>query len=84
MKPKQKIPVFIILTNGEIYEDHWLKDINKYERNVNRWRIYKTGKTVADEEVLAWIDKDDLQKMLSCMAADRNGDNPYVHYNIDI
>lgn len=84
MKPKQKIPVFIILTNGEIYEGHWLKDINKYERNVNRWRIYKTGKTVADEEVLAWIEKSDLQKMLSCMAVDRNGDNPYVHYNIDI
>lgn len=55
MKPREKVPVFILLKNGEIHEGHWIKDINKYKRNVKRWRIYKTGKTVPDEEVLMWI-----------------------------
>lgn len=78
MKPKQKIPVLIILTNGSMHEGHWIKDINKYERNVNRWRIYKTGKTVADEEVLAWVYMDDI-KMI--------GDHKMkfeIHYNMDL
>ena len=56
MKPKQGLPVLIILKDGSTHEGHWLKNANYKEKNVNRWRIYKTGKTVPDNEVLAWID----------------------------
>ena len=78
MKPDQKVPVLIILNNGEVREGHWLKDINKYERNVNRWRIYKTGKTVPDEEVVAWAYIDELKH------ADDNTLTVQIHYNIDL
>lgn len=78
MKPKQKVPVLIILTNGSVHEGHWLKDINKYKMNVNRWRIYKTGKTISDEEVLAWAYIDDLKmKRDSVMEVE-------IHYNLEI
>lgn len=55
MKPRQGKPVLIILTDGSIHEGHWLKNANFKEKNVRRWRIYKTGKTVPDNEVLAWM-----------------------------
>ena len=60
MKPKQGKPVLILLADGSIHEGHWLKNANRYERNVNRWRIYKTGKTVPDSEVIAWVDLSDI------------------------
>lgn len=56
LKPKQGKPVLILLADGSIHEGHWLKNANQYEQNVNRWRIYKTGKTVPDNEVIAWVD----------------------------
>ena len=62
MKPKQGKPVLIILTDGSMHEGHWLKNANYREKNVNRWRIYKTGKTVPDSDVLAWIDLEGLIK----------------------
>ena len=58
-KPKQGKPVLILLADGSIHEGHWLKNANN-ERNVNRWRIYKTGKTVPDSEVIAWVDLSDI------------------------
>lgn len=54
IKPKEKVPVLICLANGEIHEGHYIKDINKYRRNVNVWRIFKTGKCVQDEDVIMW------------------------------
>ena len=62
-KPKQAERVLIILANGEVHEGHFLKNANYKEKNINRWRIYKTGKTVADEEVLAWIRMKDIEQM---------------------
>lgn len=60
MKPRQGKPVLIILKDGSIHEGHWLKNANYKEKNVRRWRIYKTGKTVPDSDVLAWIDLEGL------------------------
>lgn len=60
MKPRQGKPVLIMLKDGSIHEGHWLKNANYKEKNVRRWRIYKTGKTVPDSEVLAWIDLEGL------------------------
>lgn len=60
MKPRQGKPVLIILKDGSMHEGHWLKNANYKEKNVRRWRIYKTGKTVPDSDVLAWIDLEGL------------------------
>lgn len=60
LKPEQGKPVLILLADGSIHEGHWLKNANRYEQNVNRWRIYKTGKTVPDSEVIAWVDLSDI------------------------
>ena len=60
IKPKQGQPVLILLADGSIHEGHWLKNANYREQNVNRWRIYKTGKTVPDSEVIAWVDLSDI------------------------
>ena len=89
MKPKHAVPVLIILANGEVFEGHYLKDINKYERNVNRWRIYRTRKTVEDSAVVAWIYMSDIRKVMESIAA-RVANPPAlpaeatIHYNIDI
>lgn len=64
MKPKQGEPVLIILKDGSMHEGHWLKNANYREKNVNRWRIYKTGKTVSDEDVKAWIYVNEAQALL--------------------
>lgn len=88
MKPKHGMPVLIILTNGEIHEGHWLKDINKFERGVNRWRIYRTGRTVPDPDVLAWVDMDDIKNVFGLMQ--EGGSDALdllaapIHYNIDL
>lgn len=63
IKPKQGKPVLILLADGSIHEGHWLKNANRYEQNVNRWRIYKTGKTVPDSDVIAWVDLEDIVKI---------------------
>ena len=72
MKPKQAKPVLIVLADGSVHEGHYLKNANKYEKNVNRWRIYKTGKTVEDKEVVAWIYMEDLQKAVTNYEAIRD------------
>lgn len=64
MKPKQGEPVLIILEDGSMHEGHWLKNANYREKNVNRWRIYKTRKTVPDEDVKAWIYVNEAQALL--------------------
>lgn len=92
-KPKQAERVLIILANGEIHEGHFLKNANYKEKNINRWRIYKTGKTVADEEVIAWIRMKDIEKMnIAARPTGRpqTGDYPLplkvganIYYNIE-
>lgn len=37
-----------------VHEGHYIKHGNKYVKNVNRYRVYKTGKTVGPEEVKGW------------------------------
>ena len=74
MKPRQGKPVLIILKDGSIHEGHWLKNANYKEKNVRRWRIYKTGKTVPDSDVLAWIDLEGLiQIHTSCGYCESHG-----------
>lgn len=57
-KPPQNKGVEVLLQNGEVKKASWLKDINKYVRNVNRWRIIDTGKYVDDIEVKEWREYD--------------------------
>ncbi len=80
MKPKHAKRVLIILLGGEIHEGHFLKHINKYVRDVNQWKIYKTGKTVPDEEVLAWIDLEEFEELV----ADGRLSKVRINYNLDI
>ena len=60
-KPPQGRPVLIFLKNGEVHEGHWLKNANYKQKNVNRWRIYKTGKTISDKEVAGWTSLSDVE-----------------------
>lgn len=53
-KPPQHRVVDIMLKDGAVLNASFLKDINKYIRNVNRWRIIETGKYIDDKEVKQW------------------------------
>ena len=64
MKPKSGKRVLILTKDGEVFEGHFIKNANYKEKNVNRWRIYKTGKTVPDEDVKAWIYVNEAQALL--------------------
>ena len=53
-KPPQFRIVEIELLKGDIVQAYFLKDINRYVRNVNRWRLIGNGKYIPDKEVLKW------------------------------
>lgn len=52
--PENGRDVLIKINNGEVHEGRFIKDINKYHMNVNRFKIYKTGKTIAMKDVSMW------------------------------
>lgn len=54
--PENGRDVLIKLNNGEVHEGRFIKDINKYHMNINRFKIYKTGKTVHMDDVDMWKD----------------------------
>ena len=91
MKPRQGKPVLILLADGSIHEGHYLKNANYRVRDINRWRIYKTGKTVPDEEVLAWVDLEDLIKItgpapgeIGKVVFEYHSENFKINWNMDI
>lgn len=53
-KPPQFREVLIELKGGEIVKAYFLKNINKYVRGVNRWRLIGNGKYIPDKEVKKW------------------------------
>ena len=53
-KPKQHHVVEILLRDGTVKRASFLKDINKYVRGVNSWRLADTGKYVPDGDVKGW------------------------------
>lgn len=81
MKPVQAKRVLMVMEDGSVQEGHYLKNANKYEQNINRWRIYKTGRTVEDKQVVAWVYMDDLQKAL---LNEQVQEAVKLTYNIDI
>ena len=47
--------VLIRMKNGEVHEGHYIKNANKYVKNVDRFRVYKLGKkTIPLDEVKEW------------------------------
>ena len=52
--PPSGVSILLELADGEVHEGHFIKNANKYHKNVNRYRVYKTGKTVAREAVTRW------------------------------
>lgn len=53
-KPPQHMPVLIRTADGQELTASYLKDVNKYVRNVNSWRKIKDGKYLPDKEVTEW------------------------------
>lgn len=53
-KPPQHKIVMVQLQDGTILRASWLKDVNKYVRNVNSWCIMDTGNYIKDSEVIGW------------------------------
>ena len=53
-KPPQGVEVILFLADGSRHAGHWLEHANKYQRNTRKWKIYKTGKYVPEDAVLAW------------------------------
>lgn len=53
-KPAQGTDVLLRLKTGEIHEGRWLRNANKFQQNVRRWKIYKTDKYVGEDEVTEW------------------------------
>jgi len=49
--------VLLKLSDGSVHEGHFIKNANKYVRNVNRYKVYKFGnKTIDSSEVVAWTE----------------------------
>ena len=57
-KPKQHVIVEIMTRDGRRLLAAFLKDINKYVRNVDAWKMVNDGKYLADREVKAWRETD--------------------------
>lgn len=53
-KPRQGVDVLLKMKDGQIHEGRWLRNANKWEQNVRRWRIYKFDKYVDEDEVKEW------------------------------
>lgn len=58
-KPPQYKEVEVLVKGGKILRASWLKDVNKYVRNVNSWRIIGTGNYIKDSDVIGWRYVDD-------------------------
>lgn len=54
-KPRQHRPCRVKLTTGRTTEAVFVKDINKYIRGVNRWRL-SSGEWIDDEQVTQWME----------------------------
>lgn len=54
--PKSCESVLCYLENGEVHEGMFLKNANKYHKNINRWKIYKYKKTLPIDAVKMWKD----------------------------
>ena len=54
-KPPQHVWVQVMLKTHQVIAGFFVKDINKYIRNVNRWKDVSTGKWHDDSEVMAWM-----------------------------
>ena len=52
-KPRQHHTCRVRLRTGEITKAFYVRDINKYVRGVNRWKL-EDGKWVDDEQVVQW------------------------------
>lgn len=52
--PKQNEDVLLLISDGTVHEGMFLKNANKYHKNINRWKIYKRRKTLAFDEVIMW------------------------------
>ena len=55
--PPSGVSVLLKLKSGEVHEGHFIKNANKFVKNVNRYRIYKFDKKTIDEsEVVGWAE----------------------------
>ena len=52
--PASTAPVRFITKDGKAHNGFYLKDANKYVRNVNRWKDQKTDEWFDDIEVIGW------------------------------
>ena len=72
-KPPQHKEVEILVKGGEVLKASWLKDINKYVRNVNSWHIIGTGNYISDNAVIAWRECDDNNSNSAGHEKEQNG-----------
>ena len=61
-EPPSGVPILFRLQNGSVLEGHYIKNANKYVKNVNRFRIHKSGRTVPILDVKAWTERCDREK----------------------
>ena len=53
--PPSGVSILIKMADGSVHEGHFIKNANKYVRDVNRYRVYKFGKkTFGKEELNGW------------------------------
>lgn len=53
-KPPSTKKVYFWTMDNEMHIGFFLKDANKYVRNVNRWKDTDSGQWYDDDEVLTW------------------------------
>lgn len=52
--PKSTVPIVFMTKDYVWHTGFFLKDANKYVRNVNRWKDTESGKWFDDDEVVEW------------------------------
>lgn len=53
-KPPSTKEVILLLDTGEQHAGFWLKDANKHERNINKWRVFMGSHMYDEDKVLGW------------------------------
>lgn len=55
--PASGVSVLLKLRDGSVHEGHFIKNANKYVKDVNRFRVYKLGnKTLEMDQIDKWAE----------------------------
>ncbi len=60
-KPIAGKEVLMWVDGGEKHCGFWLKDANKYVKNIRKWKVYYGNHMIEENRVIAWVYIDDIK-----------------------